>query len=552
MLYDSISNTGIYPDEGEFIKLAQTYRVVPVWCDIPADMETPISLYLKLRNSPTFQGMDGRPLPSFLLESVEGGERLARYSFIGIAPRAVIASKGNAITIEAAEHTGALDDLLDGLKDAANPLQFLRGLLSIYPAAPVRGLPRFHGGLVGYLGYDIVRFIETLPGGPEDDANLPDMLLMLSDMVIALDHVTSTARVIVLAIAAGGDCCKGGMSGPVPGERVPGGTAKLHAAYTLARSRIQQVLSILRGPGGSQGAGVVGETGMRYAGDDKDDVIETNIDRDEFVHAVKKAKEHIACGDIFQVVLSQRLKTRLNVDPFSVYRTLRRLNPSPYLYFLDFGRVKLVGSSPELLVRVEDRIVETNPIAGTRPRGRTPEEDARLERELLADEKERAEHVMLVDLGRNDIGKVARPGTVKVADFMRVERYSHVMHLVSTVRGTLDDGKTALDAFEACFPAGTLTGAPKVRAMEIIDDLEPTRRGPYGGAVGYLGLSGNMDLCIGIRTIIIDGDVAYVQSGAGIVADSDPAREYEESLNKAKALIVAIRAAEESMQREEA
>ncbi|NPV53285.1 MAG: anthranilate synthase component I [Firmicutes bacterium] len=532
-------------------------------------METPISLYLKLRNSPLSQGAGGRPSPSFLLESVEGGEWLARYSFIGVAPRAVIASRGNAITIEAAgPETGpAAIGSTTAPGDINHPLQFLRGLLSNYPAAPIQGLPRFHGGLVGYLGYDIVRFIENLPGGPEGDADLPDMLLMLSDMVIALDHVTSTAKVIVLAMPAAGDRLEGPAEGRALGETVLR-EVKARAAYELACSRIHQVLGILQGRDGADSgfhrsqaqararvaaAQLAGQppastsTGKSPAGTSGDG-IESNIGRDEFISAVKKAKEHIACGDIFQVVLSQRLKTRLAVDPFNIYRTLRRLNPSPYLYFLDFGRVKLVGSSPELLVRVEDGIVETNPIAGTRPRGRTPGEDAQLERELLADEKERAEHVMLVDLGRNDIGKVARPGTVQVADFMRVERYSHVMHLVSTVRGALDAGKTVLDAFEACFPAGTLTGAPKVRAMEIIDDLEPTRRGPYGGAVGHIGLSGNMDLCIGIRTIVVDGEVAYVQAGAGIVADSDPAREYEESLNKARALIVAIQAAQESAQ----
>jgi len=513
-----------YPLRSEYLGAAgdERFEITPVWEELLVDLETPISIFIKAAAGDY----------AYLLESVEGGEQLARYSFIGFDPLAVFQARGTAITIEAGGRTTVEDGL---------PLTRLRGLMAHLRVGPVPDEPRFFGGAVGYFGYDLVRHYERLPETTIDDLGLPDCFFILTRVVLIYDHVRHTLKIVAL----------------IPKNGDPA------AAYGEALAVIEQVKRrIARAQTLDQAtAGVAGGTGRPQAPESsslpgKGSVNQpgggtpegnrgsgspvSNLTKEEFLSSVRRAKEYIEAGDIIQVVLSQRFQQEIGAGPLDIYRRLRSLNPSPYMYYLRFGDVQIVGSSPEMLVRVERGAVETHPIAGTRRRGGSQTEDDVLARELQEDPKERAEHVMLVDLGRNDLGRICEYGSVKVTRLMEIERYSHVMHLVSVVQGKLGAGRDAYDALASCFPAGTLSGAPKVRAMEIIEELEPVRRGPYGGAIGYLSFNGSLDACITIRTILIKGGTAYIQAGAGIVADSDPEQEYEESLRKAEALLQAI------------
>ena len=483
----------------QFRALARDATFVPVCRELLADLLTPVSAFLKVAENADH---------AFLFESVAGGEHLARYSFLGKDPFLVLRSAAGR-TIR--EQGGRTEELAEPF------LAALRGVLARHRSPRAPGLPRFAGGAVGFLGYDTAAWFEpTLARAraahPKPAEEGDDAAFMLFDTVLAFDHVKH--RILLIANAAVEPGCD------------------LEACYHLALARIRfleaEIGRQLSEPPPAAGGGVT---------------FRSNTTRAAFESAVRRAKDHITAGDVFQVVLSQRFETEIRGDPFNVYRALRYVNPSPYMYFIRLGGVSIVGSSPEMLVRVEDRHVETHPIAGTRPRGATAEADAELAAELQADEKERAEHVMLVDLGRNDVGRVSAYGSVRVPQYMALERYSHVMHLVSRVVGELADGRDRIDALAACFPAGTVSGAPKIRAMEIIDELEPTRRGIYAGAVGYLDFAGHLDCCITIRTIVIRNGRAWVQAGAGIVADSDPAAEYEETRAKASALFGALRMA---------
>ncbi len=471
-------------------------NLAPVFRDVSADLETPVSAFLKV----------ARGEHSFLLESVEGGERLARYSFIGTEPYRVVRS-------------GPYADPSAG----ADPLHEIEGELSRYRLSHPKdtearsGLPRFTGGAVGFLAYDVIRHFEPRVKVPQTDTLvLPEALFMFTDALLVFDHLKHVIKVVAH--------CR--LDGDV------------EASYRQACWRIDELAKRLNKtlPASPYPLNPPSQEQER---------VESNVGRERYIENVRRAKEYIIAGDVIQVVPSQRLSRRTSAHPFSIYRALRTVNPSPYMYYLQMGDSYIVGASPEMLVRVEDGVVETHPIAGTRPRGRGPDEDAALEEELKNDEKERAEHVMLVDLGRNDIGRVSEPGTVRVGDFMVIERYSHVMHLVSRVTGKLKPELSAYDALRACFPAGTVSGAPKIRAMEIISELEPDRRGPYAGAVGYFDFSGNMDTCITIRTIVMKDGVAHIQAGGGVVYDSVPEMEYQETLNKARALLLAIDQAEE-------
>jgi anthranilate synthase component 1 len=487
----------LYPSLERFSELADGAGLVPVWREFLFDVDTAVTAYAKLAEPPF----------GFLLESVVGGEQWARYSFLGTRPSAAWRLVRGDVSIW--KPGSGWSEV-----EADDPLADFDARLRARAPADVAGLPRFWGGAVGYFGYDVVREIERLPNAPSDDLGLPDALFLFTDIVLAIDNLKGRA----MAIAA------------VPVE--PGLSAsELKTRYEDAARRTAEV--------GERLASTQAPAPLALAAEPEGDPpFSSSMTRAEYEGGVERIREYIRAGDVFQVVLSQRLGFRLAATPFDLYRGLRSLNPSPYLYFLELDGVSVVGSSPEVLVRVEDGTVTVRPIAGTRPRGRGAEEERHLAEELRDDEKELAEHRMLVDLGRNDVGKVAEYGTVTVPDLMVVERYSHVMHLVSQVEGKLRDGRGAVDVFEACFPAGTVSGAPKVRAMEIIDELEPVRRGPYAGAVGHFNYGGtSMDTAITIRTVVVtDGD-AYVQAGAGIVADSDPAREYEETLNKARALL---------------
>ena len=471
-----------YPTLDEVRQLAKQGNLVPVYHEIMADLETPVSAYLKI----------ARGSYSFLLESVEGGEQLARYSFIGTEPSLILKT---------------------GNENPVDPLILIEKELSRFQLIPISGLPRFHGGMVGYLGYEASRYFERLPSPNPDPLGLPESIFMLVDSLLIFDHLTHKIKV-VSHVHLNGD---------------------IEAAYQQAIRKIDNLVGKLRQPITPQSPPAIPPS---------ESPAQSNLSQAEFEASVSQAKEHIYAGDIIQVVLSQRLAKPTSANPFALYRALRSLNPSPYMYFLHLGDFHIVGASPELLVRVENGIVSTHPIAGTRPRSKNPAQDMALEEELKHDEKERAEHIMLVDLGRNDIGRVSEPGTVKVTQLMDIERYSHVMHLVSHVQGKLRAGLSQFDALRACFPAGTVSGAPKIRAMEIIAELEPDKRGPYAGAAGYFGFSGNMDTAITIRTSIIKNGVAYTQAGAGIVADSIPEQEYQESLSKAQALLTAIEQAE--------
>ena len=474
--------------------MAATRQCVPVYRDILADRETPVSAFLKVDN-----GGD-----AFLFESVERGEKWGRYSFLGISPRAIFKSRGKEIEII---------EKGSSKRYKGDPLDHLRRFIAPFETGHVEGMPLFCGGAVGYMGYDMVKMFEKLPSTARDELDVPDSFFMLADSVLIFDALESKIRVV--------------SNIPLSGDVSP------EDAYEEAKKKIDDVVGLLkegtpRPPDEWKGAG---------------EEVLSNFTRDDFIDAVNRSKEYILAGDIIQVVISQRFQAELDVAPFTIYRALRLVNPSPYMFFLRLGDIELVGSSPEVLVRVEEGGIDVRPIAGTRPRGGNEGEDQANEAELINDEKERAEHIMLVDLGRNDVGRVAKTGSVSVNEFMAIERYSHVMHIVSNVHGVLDGKNDALDALRACFPAGTLTGAPKIRAMEIIDEIEPCRRGPYGGAVGYIGFSGNLDMCITIRTILIKGGKLYIQAGAGIVADSDAESEYWETINKAKAMLKAVKMA---------
>jgi anthranilate synthase component 1 len=477
--------------EVEFKQLAaQGYNRIPLVLETFADLDTPLSVYLKLANAPY----------SYLLESVQGGERFGRYSFIGLASQTRVSVSGRHASVISGE--SIVEET-----ESANPLDFVRSYLARFKVAPVPGLPRFCGGLVGCFGYDAVRYIEPRLGPAKPDASgIPDILLLLSEEIAVVDNLSGKLYLVVYA-----------------DPRNP-------LAHRHAHQRLVALLSALRKPvtipdaGPVEGGAAVSEFGE--AG---------------FIAAVERAKRYIRDGDIMQVVLSQRMRAPFHASPLSLYRALRTLNPSPYMFYFDFRGFQVVGASPEILVRLDKGVVTVRPIAGTRRRGATPDEDLALEKELLADPKERAEHVMLMDLGRNDVGRIAETGSVVVTENMNVERYSHVMHIVSNVEGRLKPGLDAIAVLEATFPAGTLSGAPKVRAMEIIDELEPAKRGIYAGAVGYLGFQGDMDLAIAIRTAVVKDSTLYVQAGAGIVADSVPATEWAETLSKARAL---LRAAE--------
>ncbi len=498
------------PTFEEFVELSRQASVVPVYRQLIGDTLTPVSAFCKIQEGDW----------AFLFESVVGGERVGRYSFLGSGPFLRFQAFGNRVVLQPA--TGPAVEL-----EHPDPLRLLQEKLAAYRAPHVPGLPRFSGGAVGYAAYDAVRYVERLPNPPPDDRGLPDLCFAFYDRMVIFDHINKTIAAVAHA--------------HVPGVRGQGsGVSKeeLERAYRTACDRVDRLVERLQqGVADLQLTDVapVGEVSRPYR---------SNFEPAAFEAAVAKCIEYIKAGDAFQIVLSQRLQTDTKARPFDIYRTLRVVNPSPFLFYVKAGPLCLVGSSPEIMVRVEGDKVTIRPLAGTRPRGRTEEEDERLAAELIADPKERAEHIMLVDLGRNDVGRVARYGTVQLSDVMTVERYSHVMHLCSTVTGRLRPGKTAFDALRSCLPAGTLSGAPKVRAMEIIDELEPHRRGPYGGAVGYVDFSGNMDTCIALRTLVLKGQTAYLQAGAGIVADSIPASEREETLNKARGLLRALEMAE--------
>lgn len=484
--------------------LAKDYNLIPIVREVMADMETPIRLFHHVYEEDY----------AFLLESVEGGAKWARYSFIGKNPYMIVRAKNGKVRVD----LNGKATYLEG-----NPLDTLRSMLSNYRSPNLHDLPRFTGGAVGFFGYDLIQYYEEIPEHRVNDLDMDDLQFMFCDKIIAFDHVKQSIKVIANL--------------HVPSNATE---AQITKAYHKICTDIQETIQRINRPV------AVESMSNRYISEDVElGAFKSNISKSQFMANVEQAKEYIRAGDIFQVVLSQRFEMETKASPLQVYRVLRTMNPSPYMYYLKMGEEVIVGTSPELLVRVEGDQVQTRPIAGTRPRGSTAEEDQALEQELLADEKERAEHLMLVDLGRNDLSRVSEPGSVQCDSFMEVERYSHVMHIVSNLSGKLRKDKDFYDAFISCLPAGTVSGSPKIRAMEIIAELENEARGAYAGAIGYLGFSGNLDSCITIRTIIFKNGRAYVQAGAGIVSDSIPEKEYEETINKAKALLKAISRAEQ-------
>ncbi|MDA0817837.1 MAG: anthranilate synthase component I [Planctomycetota bacterium] len=491
------------PDRSRFDRLAQQHRFVPVYRRLLSDSLTPLSAFARLDT-----GSCG-----CLFESVIGGERVGRWSFLAAEPFLQFEARGTAVHLRG--HT--VDGLdIDERFDCDDPFAELHRRMSDFQPARLEELPPFTSGVVGFASYDAVRYVERLPNAPPDDLGLPDLSFAFYDRMVVFDNVNKTLDVVVLARID---------------DQTPEGRA---AAYNDACRRVDATVSILSAAGEwPQPADIDPKKGRAAEA-------VSNLTQEQYTAAVEKAIDYIHAGDIFQVVLSQRFQTEFNLPPLELYRTLRVVNPSPFMFHLRTPDVTLVGSSPEIMVRVADNTVTVRPLAGTRPRGNTPDEDKELATSLLDDPKERAEHVMLIDLGRNDVGRVAEIGSVELSDVMCIERYSHVMHLTSNVNGRLAEGRTAFDALRACLPAGTVSGAPKIRAMEIIDELEPTRRGPYAGAVGYIDFSGAMDTCITLRTVVLHGGKAYVQAGAGIVADSVPQREYEETVNKARGLLVAL------------
>ncbi|RPI61849.1 MAG: anthranilate synthase component I [Planctomycetaceae bacterium] len=492
------------PTFDEFCKLAEKGNTIPVYRQLLADALTPVTAFQRLANPPGYAPSKN----AFLLESVVGGERVARYSFVAIDPECTFSARRDTMTIR---RRGQAEQTIT----SHDPLGELAKLMSPYQAVHLPGLPRFTGGLVGYAAYDMIRYYENLGEGPKDDRNLPDLYFGLYRTMVIFDHVSKTIKVV----------CNAHVTGD------PG------AAYNEATESIEKTINRLR-EGNMQAVREINLEGLPQKS------FQSNVTRQQYMKMVDGCKEYIKAGDIFQVVPSQRLTVETSACPFEIYRALRVVNPSPFMFLLNTPEASLVGSSPEILCRVEDGVITNRPLAGTRPRGATEEQDKALEAELLADPKERAEHIMLVDLARNDVGRVAEPKSIKLSDVMAVERYSHVMHIVSNVQGKLAEGMTAFDALRAALPVGTVSGAPKVRAMQIFDEFETTRRGPYAGAVGYVDFSGNMDTCIALRTMVITGGKVYLQAGGGVVADSDPASEYQESINKAKALLRAIEVAE--------
>jgi anthranilate synthase component 1 len=503
-----------FPQFEQFAELTRTHSVVPVYRQLTGDTLTPVSAFCKVQEGDW----------SFLFESVVGGERIGRYSFLGAGPFRTFEAYGT--------RTRTRDSGPWVEAESADPLRVLEDTIAAYRAPNLPGLPRFCGGAVGYAGYDTVRYVERLPNAPPDDRHIPDLCFGFYDRMVIFDHAAKTVLVVANATT--------GVRGRESGVR----EEDLRRRYAEACARVDQLVERLQ-----RGVADLQLTDINPASLTPDSRlltprVKSNFTRPQFEAAVEKAREYINAGDAFQIVLSQRFRTETRARPFDIYRALRVVNPSPFMFYLRAGAVTLVGASPEIMCRVENGVITNRPLAGTRRRGATPEEDRALADELVNDPKERAEHIMLVDLARNDVGRVAELGSVKIGDLLAVERYSHVMHLSSTVTGTLRPGLTAFDALRASLPAGTLSGAPKVRAMEIIDELEPHRRGPYGGAVGYVDFGGNMDTCIALRTMVLLGQTAYVQAGAGLVADSVPANEYEETVNKAMSLLRAIEVAE--------
>jgi len=486
------------PSLEEFKKLAKSGNLIPVYKEILADLDTPVSAYMKIGDGDY----------SFLLESVEGGEKWARYCFLGCDPAVVVSSKGRNITID--ENGKRQQSKIE----SGTPLSAIKEILARYNPVDVPGLPRFSGGAVGFISYDMVRFFEDLPEDTADDLNVPDSQFIITDTMLVFDNVSQTIKMVSNAFIESDD---------------------LDEVYEQTIKKIGLLEEKLKTP-------------LKISTQANEEVVqpkfESNFEKEKFKGAVDKVKQYILEGDVIQVVLSQRLSFDIKKKAFDIYRALRTVNPSPYMYFLKFGDIEVVGSSPEILVRLEDEKVEVRPIAGTRKRGKNEEEDVALEKDLLQDEKELAEHIMLVDLGRNDLGRVAKISSVEVNESFTVERYSHVMHIVSNVRGILKEGLDCFDVLEATFPAGTVSGAPKIRAMEIIEEMEPNRRGLYAGAVGYIGFSGNMDTAIAIRTLVVKEQIAYLGVGAGIVADSVPESEFEETMNKGRALLKAVELAE--------
>jgi len=488
----------ITPPFEKFVECSKQGNIIPVYKAVTADLLTPVLAYLKIQTENPH---------AFLLESIEGGEKIARYSFLGCNPYLTISSRGDTVEIvRAGERMQRKGQLLD----------VMRKITERYRPVTLPGLPPFIGGAVGYVSYDAVRWVETIPQSGEDDLKLEDAMMMYFSTILAFDHARQQILIISNAFIE---------------ESAP----QLEVKYQKAVAEIEALEALLNQPAAIPPFGKVAEGSER---------IQSNFSKADYLAAVDKAKEHIKAGDIFQAVLSQRFTAEVTCDPFNVYRALRIVNPSPYMFFLKLGESSVIGSSPEMLVRIINGKAYYRPIAGTRPRGANEDEDALLAEELKADEKEKAEHIMLVDLGRNDLGRVCEFGSVEVLDLMLIEKYSHVMHLVSSLRGDLRKNLDRFDALMACFPAGTVTGAPKVRAMEIIDALEPTRRGVYAGAILYLDFSGNLDSCIAIRTLVVKGGKAYIQAGGGIVADSVPEKEFQETINKSRALVKAVEMAE--------
>ena len=490
------------PDFDTFTQMAGRNRLVPVYRQLVSDTLTPVSAYCKIQWGAC----------SFLFESVVGGERIGRYSFLGADPFLRLDAFGSRVVLSRERGSETFESL--------DPLRDLERILAEYPAEHLPGLPRFCGGAVGYAGYDSVRYVEHLPHAPPDDRGLPDLSFALYDRMVIFDQINKTILVVAHAHIDGGD---------------------LTDEYDAACRRVDETCRQLQCGGTDLQLTDVALEAEPTVG------WKSNFTQAGFEAAVEQCQKYIGAGDIFQVVLSQRLELETHARPLDVYRALRVVNPSPFMFLLRTPAVNLVGSSPEIMVRVEDGTVTIRPLAGTRRRGKTEADDRQLAAELLADPKERAEHIMLVDLARNDLGRVSQYGSVEISDVMQVERFSHVMHITSNARGQLAPGRTALDALRSGLPAGTVSGAPKVRAMQIIDELEPHRRGPYAGAVGYIDFTGNMDTCIALRTLVMQGQTAYVQAGAGIVADSVPTSEYQETLNKAQGLLKAIAVAEQQL-----
>jgi anthranilate synthase component 1 len=491
-----------FPSLTEFKKLSKKGNLIPVYKKILADTDTPVSAFMKLNNSKN----------CFLLESVEGGEKWARYSFIGLNPSLIFKSRREKVTLIRNNKKEKIE--------SSNPLSILQGIMQQFKPVELDGLPRFYGGAVGFMSYDMVKFFEDLPDTVKDDTDWNDSYFMITDTMVIFDNLKHNVKVV----------CN---------VHLDKDKTDINKQYKKAIETIDKIILLINRPLKKP---VIDSSNKRL-------LIRSNVKKNHFISIVNKAKKYIRAGEIIQVVLSQRFETDLHTDPFKLYRSLRMVNPSPYMYYLKMDKNIIVGSSPEVLVRLENDEIFLRPIAGTRPRGKDEKEDAILANSLKKDPKEIAEHIMLVDLGRNDVGRVSKMGQVRVDDFMVIERYSHVMHLVSSVYGILKKGKNAFDVLAAAFPAGTVSGAPKIRAMEIIDELEKHRRGPYSGCVGYFGFTGNMDFCITIRTMLVKNNKIHIQAGAGIVMDSKPEKEFLETLNKARGMIKAIKHAHKDLKK---